>query len=62
MKFKAFFRTFCISAVIMLCITLGFLGAARAYESMRLIGFGEYKKAVETDDGSIRLFDFEIKF
>ena len=46
----------------MLCITLGFLGAARAYEAMRLIGFGEYKKAIETDDGSIRLFDFEIKF
>ena len=46
---KAFFKSFYISAVILLCLFIGFCGTARVYENARLIGFGEYKKAVEID-------------
>ena len=43
-----------------LCFFLGAYGIARAYENTRRIGFGEYKKAVDVDDGGIRILDFEI--
>ena len=43
-----------------LCLFMGAYGIARAYENTRRIGFGEYKKAVDVDDGGIRILDFEI--
>lgn len=58
---KAFFKSFYISAVILLCLFIGFCGTAEAYENMRLIGFGEYKKAVEIDGNVLRILDFEIE-
>lgn len=58
---KAFFKSFYISAVILLCLFIGVCGTAKAYENMRLIGFGEYKKAVEADGNVLRILDFEIE-
>lgn len=59
-KTKVFLRSFYISSVIIFCICFGFLGIAKAYENIRLIGFGEYRKAVEYEEGTLRIFDFEI--
>ena len=59
-KMKAFFKSFYISAVIALCLFIGIYGTAKAYENMRLIGFGEYKKAVQLDGSVLRILDFEL--
>ena len=59
---KTFLKTFYISAVTLLCFFIGIYGAAKVYENARLIGFGEYKKAVEFDGGTLRILDFEIEF
>ena len=59
---RLFFRSFFLSAVIMFCIFFGFLGMAKAYENIRLIGFGEYRSAIEVKDGVLKIFDFEISF
>ena len=58
---KAFFKSFYISAVIALCLFIGIYGTATAYENMRLVGFGEYKKAVQLDGKVLRILDFEIE-
>lgn len=58
---KTFFKSFYISAVILLCFFIGIYGTAKVYENARLIGFGEYKKAVEFDGGTLRILDFEIE-
>ena len=60
-KIKAFFKSLYISAVIILCLFIGIYGTAKVYESARLIGFGEYKKAVEIDGNVLRILDFEIE-
>ena len=39
---------------------MGAYGIAKAYENTRRIGFGEYKKAGDVDDGGIRILAFEI--
>lgn len=58
---KVFLRTFCISSVIVSCLIFGFLGISKAYENIRLIGFGEYRTAIDIQDDKILIFDFEIK-
>lgn len=58
---KTFLKTFYISAVTLLCFFFGIYGTAKVYENARLIGFGEYKKAVEFDGGTLRILDFEIE-
>lgn len=58
---KIFLRSFFISSVIVICISIAVVGIGKSYESMRLIGFGEYKKAFEITDSGIRILDFEIK-
>lgn len=58
---RTFFKSFYISSVLALCIFIGICGTARAYEKMRLIGFGEYKKAVEIEGNVLRILDFEIE-
>ena len=60
-KIRAFFKSLYISAVIMLCLFIGIDGTAKVYETARLIGFGEYKKAVEIDGNILRILDFEIE-
>ena len=57
---KAFIKSFYLSAVITFCLFIGIYGTAKAYENMRLIGFGEYKKAVQLDGSVLRILDFEL--
>ena len=61
-KGKLFFRSFYISFVVLTCLVFGFFAMVRAYENTVLLESGEYKKAVEISDGSLRIFDFEINF
>lgn len=58
---RLFLRSFKISAVIVFCALLGILGVAKAYKNIRLIGFGEYREAIEIKNGTIKIFDFEIE-
>ena len=44
------------------CQYLSAYKKTKVYENARLIGFGEYKKAVEFDGGTLRILDFEIEF
>ncbi len=57
---KLFFRSFYLSSVILFCLLLGFFGMAKAYENIRLIGFGEYRNAVEIEEETLKIFDLEI--
>ena len=59
---KLFLKSFFLSSVIVFCIIFGFYGAAKAYENIRLIGFGEYRRAVEYSNGVLKIFDLEIEF
>lgn len=60
MQKRTFIRSFYLSSVIVLCLILGSFSAAKAYENMRLSGFGEYKRAVEYNGSKWRIFDFEF--
>ncbi len=55
---KEFFRKMMISAVVTSCILWGFLGFCEVYSSIREIGYGEYRKAIEIEDGKIKIFDY----
>ena len=46
-KFKVFLRTTAISSVVLLSVVVGSIGVCKAYENIRLVGFGEYKNAIE---------------
>lgn len=59
---KLFLRSFLISSVVAFCLLFGILGIIKAYEGIRLIGFGEYRSAVEVDNGDIKIFDFTLRF
>lgn len=59
---KNFIRKAYISAVISSCILFGFFACCCAYENMRQTGFGDYRKAIEIEDGKLKFFDFEMKF
>ncbi len=58
---KTYFRTLYITLVIMLCLSLGWIGISTAYENTVRIAFGEYKKAIEINSDTIRILDFVIK-
>lgn len=58
---KIFLRSFFISLVVVFCIGVGFFGVAKAYENIRLVAFGEYRKAIEIKENKIMIFDYEIK-
>lgn len=58
---KIFFRTVKITSLILFCLSVGFFGIAKSYESIRQIGFGEYRRAVEIENGTLKFFDYEIK-
>ncbi len=60
--FKTFLRSFYISAVIVLCLGIAVFGISKAYESIRRIGFGEYRSAVEFADGEFKFFDMTFDF
>lgn len=59
---RLFFRSFYVSSVVVFCMSLGFFGITKAYEGIRLVGFGEYRKAIEIGDSSIKIFDYIIEF
>ena len=59
---KLFFKSFYLSLVIAACIFIFCFGIGKTYENIRLIGFGEYRDAVEITDASIRILDFEYEF
>ena len=61
MKKSLFLRTVCITAVVIFCFTLGFYSAAKAYENIRLVAFGEYRKAIQIEEDGIYIFDFLVK-
>ena len=59
---KIVLRSFYLSGVVAFCLLLGIFGIMKAYEGIRLIGFGEYRSAIEIEDGGIKIFDFTLKF
>ena len=58
---KLFFKSFYLSLVIAVCFLFFCFGIGKTYENIRLIGFGEYKEAVEITSTSIRILDFEYE-
>ena len=60
-KTKSYFRSLYISLVIMMCLSFGWIGISQAYENTVKIAFGEDKKAVEYNDGTLRILDFIIE-
>ncbi len=58
---KTYLRTFYIALVIMLCLSLGWIGISTAWENTIQVAYGEYKKAIEINDDTIRILDFSIK-
>ncbi len=58
---KTFFRTFYISLIILLCLSFGWVGISTAWENTVQTAYGEYKKAIEITDETIRVLDFTIK-
>ncbi len=57
---KLYFKSLYISSVLIFCLLFGFIGMAKAYENIRLVGFGEYRSAIEIEDGKLKIFDMEI--
>lgn len=55
-------RAFCMTLVIVFCLCFLLAGIMQSYENTRRIGFGEYKSALELQDGYLRILDFEIYF
>ena len=55
-----FLRKMMISFVISSCVIFGFLAACEAYEGIRKIGFGEYRQAIEIEDGKFKFFDYNL--
>ncbi len=58
---KTYFRTLYITLVILLCLSLGWIGVSTAYENIVRVAYGEYKKAIEINEDTIRILDFVIK-
>lgn len=54
-------KSFGVSFTAALCLFIAVFGTAKAYENTRRIGFGEYKKAVDYENGTFRILDFEIE-
>ncbi len=59
---KLFLKSFKISSLFVFCALFGFLGAAKAYEGIREVAYGEYRSAIDYEDGKLKFFDFEINF
>ena len=57
---KTFLRSFRITLIILVCTLTFVIGISMAYQNIRLIGFGEYRNAVEIENGRLKIFAFEI--
>jgi len=44
----------------MACLIVGLYSAAIAYSNIRLVAFGEYRKAIQIEENGIYIFDFFI--
>ncbi len=58
---EIFWRTVKITSIIIFNIVLLIYGVCYAYKNIRLVGYGEYAKIIETDDENIKIFDFYMK-
>lgn len=58
---KTYFRTFYITLVIIMCLSFAWIGISISYENIVQIAYGEYKKAIEINEDTIRILDFVIK-
>lgn len=59
-KINTFLRSVYISSVVVFCLLFGIIATAKAYENIRLVAFGEYRQAIEIENGKLMIFDFEI--
>ncbi len=57
---RLFLRSFYISSVVVFCLFICVFGMTKAYEGIRLIGFGEYRSAIEITEDSIKFFDITL--
>lgn len=57
---KTYLRTLYITLVVVMCLSLGWIGISTAYENTVQVAFGEYKRAIEITDEEIRILDFVI--
>ncbi len=57
---KTYLRTLYITLVVVMCLSLGWIGISMAYENTVQVAFGEYKRAIEITDEEIRILDFVI--
>ena len=55
---KKFIRSFYITFIILLCVVFGFYSICKAYENIRLVSFGEYRSAIELEEGKFKFFDY----
>ena len=44
---KTYFRTFYITLVILLCVSIVWIGISTAWENTVQVAFGKYEKAIE---------------
>lgn len=61
-NFKIFLRTVVVTSTIIFCLSFGIIGTIKAYEGTRLIGYGEYRPAIQFSKDGFKFFDFEVKF
>jgi len=54
-------RKFYISFVVTCCIIFGFLAVCIAYENIRATEYGENRRAVSYEDGTIYFFDYQYE-
>ena len=59
---KRFLRIFFITLIIAFCFIFGFTGICKAYSGIRQISFGEYRGAIEIEDGKFKFFDYTKEF
>ena len=58
---KTYFRTFYITLIILLCLSLGWIGISISYENTVQTAYGKYENAIEINGDYIRILDFIIK-
>ncbi len=57
---KEFLRKTFIFLLVISCFLWGFIGICKAYSGIRQIGFGEYREAIEFEEGKIKFFDLKF--
>lgn len=60
-RIKICFKSFYLTLVILLCLGIGWIGISTAWENTIQVAFGRYDKAIEINEDTIRILDFEIK-